>query len=116
IHSVSGMLNNNQAFHHSGPGPFAGSISNQQIASQFPVSQPTQPTVHASADQLLKFVGELEIRLERTNDLIFAPKCDENSIASACPVSLDDKIRDACSRVACLCGLASTINAKLFGE
>jgi len=75
---------------------------------------PSSPCLHQRADELLKFVSELEYKMGKIDDLLFGENPERAEIRPLAP-SLDQKIADACSRVASLCGMAGTIGNRLAG-
>lgn len=75
---------------------------------------PQEPCLHQSADELLKYVSELENKVGRIDDLLFGEGVGNAAIRPDA-TALQQKIAEACTRVACLCGLAGTIGNKLAG-
>jgi len=95
--------------------PYAGPPS--YIASARVINQiPQESCLHQSADELLKFVSELENKTGRIDDLLFGARPEDPDEIHGVAESLQQKIAEACTRVASLCGLAGTIGNKLAGE
>lgn len=79
-------------------------------------NQPQPPSLHASADELLKFVSELEHRTGRIDAYLYGEKPEQAGNKQIQIDSLEWKIQDATTRTACLCGFAATILSKLTGQ
>ena len=76
---------------------------------------PCQPNLHATADELLKWTSELENHLSRIRTTLIGPT-PEGDCKGAELMSIEDKLSNACTRVASLCGLARTILNGVEGE
>ena len=76
---------------------------------------PSQPNLHATADELLKWTSELENHLSRIRTTLIGPT-PEGDYKGAELMSIEDKLSNACTRVASLCGLARTILNGVEGE
>lgn len=70
---------------------------------------PQEPCLQAKADELLKFISELENHMGTIDGSLTGSGKDEVSAKSLPPSSLEGKIASACSRAASLCGYAATI-------
>lgn len=78
--------------------------------------QPQEPCLQAKADELLKFVSELESHLAAIDGLLFAKGGSGELKGEIPPSSVASKVSGACHRVACLCGQAATIIRELNGN
>jgi hypothetical protein len=79
---------------------------------------PTQQrNLHATVDELLSWTSELENHLDRLRTTLIGSTPNEG--VKGMPVemmSVDDKVSNACTRIASLCGLARTILNGVEGE
>ena len=78
--------------------------------------EPQEPCLHNRADENLKWISELEHRLGRIDAYLFGERPEDANKRPPAADSLEAKIADAGTRLACLVGSASTILGKLTGS
>lgn len=88
--------------------PNSGSATDQSRAFQNKAIEPQQPNLHGRADEVLKWVSELEAHFCSLDASIFGRGQIEKANYIP-PTSLEGKLAEACTRIASLCGNASTI-------
>lgn len=76
-------------------------------------NEPSEPTMLGTANELLNYVSTLEQHAYQLRCALFgaAPECASEKRDS--PSTLQDILRDACTRSASLCGDLQTIKSRL---
>lgn len=112
-------MNNNQLNNHQIAGKQDGrnpSFYNHDRDVR-PEPEPQEPCTLNRADELLKYVSDLDSEVSRTQAILFGsvPESGSADKKRSAPSSLDGKIAEACTRAASLCGFLRTINNQLAG-
>lgn len=93
----------------------ASGVSSSRSYRDSPL-EPTEPCLHARADENLKWISELEHRLGRIDAHMFGERPEDANKRLPCADSLEAKLADAGTRSACLVSQASGILGKLTGN
>jgi len=112
------MLSSGNTLNQSNKG-IAGSL--QQAQQYGRDTAPREPSLNDKASEVLKWVGELERRMDEIVSSTFIPyvspkTVDGNNAERATEPSLEEKIHFASTRLASLCGLVATMQRKLTGQ
>ncbi len=75
---------------------------------------PVEPCTHQRADELLKYLSDLESESLRLHSILFGP-VEQGKDAQKANPSLDAKVAEACTKAAMLCGFMRTVNDRLAG-
>ena len=84
--------------------------------SRVSLDRPQEPCLQAKADELLKFISQLEHQTGRIDAYLYGEKINSEAAGMESPSSLEQKLCEACSRVAMLCGFTGTMLTKLNGD
>jgi hypothetical protein len=79
--------------------------------------QPQTPCLLQQADEIIKFVSELEHNVGRIDGNLYGERPENNAAPKpGLADSVEAKLSDACTRIASLCGYTATILGKITGQ